>query len=71
MGFSNHLVKLFPDLEPWVQVYIYGVINKLLIPFGLHHAVNNVFWFDTIGINDIGNFWGSTGVQGITTGMYR
>lgn len=49
---------------------IYGVLNKLLIPFGLHHAVNNVFWFDTIGINDIGNFWGSTGVQGIT-GMYQ
>lgn len=49
---------------------IYGFLNKLLIPFGLHHAVNNVFWFDTIGINDIGNFWGSVGELGIT-GRYQ
>lgn len=49
---------------------LYGVFNKLLIPFGLHHALNNVFWFDTIGINDIGNFWGSTGTLGIT-GRYQ
>ncbi|MGK5556576.1 PTS transporter subunit EIIC [Actinomadura kijaniata] len=24
---------------------IYGVINRLLLPFGLHHVVNNVVWF--------------------------
>ena len=35
---------------------IYGVANRLLIPTGLHHALNSVFWFDVIGINDIGNF---------------
>ncbi|RZI11012.1 PTS transporter subunit EIIC, partial [Staphylococcus aureus] len=36
--------------------FIYGVANRLLIPTGLHHALNSVFWFDTIGINDIGKF---------------
>ncbi|UPU38791.1 PTS transporter subunit EIIC [Erysipelothrix sp. Poltava] len=49
---------------------LFGFFNRLLIPTGLHHALNSVFWFDTIGINDIGNFWGGTGVKGIT-GMYQ
>lgn len=49
---------------------IYGFFNRLLIPTGLHHALNSVFWFDAIGINDIGNFWASTGVEGIT-GRYQ
>ncbi|QMV84169.1 PTS transporter subunit EIIC [Corynebacterium hindlerae] len=35
---------------------LYGFINRLLIPTGLHHAVNSIFWFDVIGINDIGKF---------------
>lgn len=35
---------------------IYGVINRLLIPTGLHHAVNQIFWFDVVGINDLNNF---------------
>ncbi len=48
---------------------IYAFLNRLLIPFGLHHALNSVFWFDAIGINDLGNFWGNTGVLG-ETGMY-
>ena len=48
---------------------IYAFLNRLLIPFGLHHALNSVFWFDAIGINDLGNFWGNTGVPG-QTGMY-
>ena len=37
---------------------IYGFFNRLLIPFGLHHALNSVFWFDVAGINDIPNFLG-------------
>lgn len=37
---------------------LYGVINRLLIPTGLHHALNSIFWFDVIGINDIGKFLG-------------
>ena len=35
----------------------------------MHHALNSVFWFDVAGINDLGNFWGNTGVYG-ETGMY-
>ncbi len=48
---------------------IYAFFNRLLIPFGLHHALNSVFWFDVAGINDLGNFWGNTGTFG-QTGMY-
>ena len=36
---------------------VYAFLNRLLIPFGLHHALNNVFWFDAININDLGNYW--------------
>ena len=51
---------------------IYGFFNRLLIPFGLHHALNSVFWFDIAGIADIGKFWGQIegGVKGVT-GMYQ
>ncbi|SCP97279.1 N-acetylglucosamine-specific PTS transporter subunit IIBC [Anaerobium acetethylicum] len=48
---------------------IYGFLNRLLIPFGLHHALNSVFWFDVAGINDLGNFWSGEGTLG-TTGQY-
>lgn len=48
---------------------IYGFLNRLLIPLGLHHPLNSVFWFDVIGINDIGKFWKAAGVYG-ETGMY-
>ena len=36
---------------------IYAFLNRLLIPTGLHHALNNVFWFDTIGLGDLGHYW--------------
>lgn len=51
---------------------IYAVLNKLLLPFGLHHALNNVFWFDTIGIGDLTHFWaGDTSAKvGWSLGMY-
>ncbi|MBY7144408.1 N-acetylglucosamine-specific PTS transporter subunit IIBC [Virgibacillus sp. NKC19-3] len=49
---------------------LYGFFNRLLIPTGLHHALNSVFWFDVAGINDIANFWASEGEQGIT-GRYQ
>ncbi|ROR26390.1 PTS system N-acetylglucosamine-specific IIB component (Glc family) /PTS system N-acetylglucosamine-specific IIC component (Glc family) [Mobilisporobacter senegalensis] len=48
---------------------IYAFLNRLLIPVGLHHALNSVFWFDVAGINDLGNFWSGEGTLG-TTGMY-
>ncbi|MCX9558057.1 PTS transporter subunit EIIBC [Vibrio cholerae] len=56
---------------------IYAFFNRLLIPVGLHHALNSVFWFDVAGINDIPNFLGGaksiaegTGIPGVT-GMYQ
>ena len=36
---------------------LYAFFNRLLIPIGMHHAQNNVFWFDTIGLGDLTNFW--------------
>lgn len=36
---------------------LYASANRLLIPTGLHHALNNVFWFDSIGLGDLVNFW--------------
>ena len=48
---------------------IYGFLNRLLIPVGLHHALNSVFWFDVAGVNDLANFWAGTGTTGVT-GQY-
>ncbi len=45
---------------------VYAFFNRLLIPVGLHHALNSVFWFDVAGINDIPNFLG--GAQSIANG---
>ena len=41
----------------YVGVGIYAFLNRLLIPTGLHHALNNVFWFDTIGLGDLTAYW--------------
>lgn len=49
---------------------LFGFFNRILIPTGLHHALNSVFWFNIAGINDIGNFWNNTGTLGIT-GIYQ
>lgn len=49
---------------------LYGFFNRILIPTGLHHALNAVFWFDVAGINDIGKFWSGQGEVGIT-GRYQ
>ena len=50
---------------------IYGFLNRLLIPIGMHHALNSVFWFDVANVNDLARFWGLAegGVMG-QTGMY-
>jgi len=48
---------------------IYGFLNRLLIPVGLHHALNSVFWFDVAGINDLNNFLSGEGTYGVT-GQY-
>ena len=49
---------------------IYAFFNRLLIPTGLHHALNSVFWFDVANINDIPKFLNGTGVPGVT-GIYQ
>ena len=53
---------------------IYAFLNRLLIPTGLHHALNNVFWFDTIGLGDLSHYWAGdvTGQNGVNwdLGMY-
>lgn len=67
VSFGEMISKLGP-----VGAGLYGFFNRLLIPTGLHHALNSVFWFDVAGINDIGKFWGtvSGGIKGVT-GMYQ
>ena len=63
--FGKSIVSMGP-----VGAGIYGFFNRLLIPVGLHHALNGVFCFDVAGLNDIGIFWASKGTKGIT-GMYQ
>ncbi len=39
-AFSNAIISLGE-----VGTFIYGTLNRLLIPLGLHHILNSVFWF--------------------------
>ena len=48
--------KFVVDLDA-IGAGIYAFLNRLLIPMGLHHALNNVFWFDTIGLGDLSAYW--------------
>ena len=64
VNFGVSIVGLGP-----IGAGLYAMLNRALIPLGLHHALNAVFWFDTAGINDLGNFWAGTGTLGVT-GMY-
>jgi len=61
VNFGEHIQKLGS-----AGAGIYAFFNRLLIPVGLHHALNSVFWFDVAGINDIPNFLG--GQQSIESG---
>ena len=72
VAFGEAIIGLGP-----IGAGIYGFFNRLLIPVGLHHALNSVFWFDVAGINDIPNFLGGqasidagTATVGVT-GMYQ
>lgn len=72
VSFGEHIQKLGS-----VGAGVYAFFNRLLIPVGLHHALNSVFWFDVAGINDIPKFLGgaqslanSTAIPGIT-GRYQ
>lgn len=50
---------------------LYAMLNRALIPLGIHHALNAVFWFDTANINDLGLFWsGADGAVKGVTGQY-
>ena len=51
---------------------IYAFLNRLLIPVGLHHALNNVFWFEGLGLGDLHAYWnGKTAADmGWSVGMY-
>ena len=51
---------------------IYAFLNRLLIPVGLHHALNNVFWFEGLGLGDLHAYWnGMTEADmGWSVGMY-
>ncbi|MBQ7560564.1 MAG: PTS transporter subunit EIIC [Synergistaceae bacterium] len=64
INFGESIINLGP-----LGAGIYAMLNRALIPLGLHHALNAVFWFDTAGINDLSNFWAGTGTLGVT-GMY-
>ncbi|MCW0936889.1 MULTISPECIES: N-acetylglucosamine-specific PTS transporter subunit IIBC [Pantoea] len=61
VGFGEHIQKLGS-----AGAGIYAFFNRLLIPVGLHHALNSVFWFDVAGINDIPKFLG--GAQSLADG---
>lgn len=61
VSFGEHIQKLGS-----LGAGIYAFFNRMLIPVGLHHALNSVFWFDVAGINDIPNFLG--GAQSIASG---
>jgi len=61
VNFGEHIQKLGS-----AGAGIYAFFNRLLIPVGLHHALNSVFWFDVAGINDIPKFLG--GAQSIANG---
>ncbi len=39
-AFSNAIIGLDE-----IGTFIYGTLNRLLIPLGLHHILNSVFWF--------------------------
>ncbi len=49
-AFSHAIVAAGP-----VGLFVYGVLNRLLIVTGLHHILNNVAWFI------VGDFHGATG----------
>lgn len=64
-GLLVKLGKLISD-QGAVGAGIYAFLNRLLLPFGLHHALNNVFWFDTIGLGDLTHFWAGETSQDVS-----
>lgn len=70
------LGEKFENMGSW-GIGIYGVLNRLTLTVGMHHALQTVVYFDVIGINDIPNFLGGAksiaegvGIPGVT-GRYQ
>ena len=62
-----------------IGAFVFGVLNRLLIPFGLHHVLNTIFWFqfgtfqgpDGVVTGDINRFFAGDPTAGAyTTGFY-
>ncbi|WP_028545028.1 glucose PTS transporter subunit IIA [Paenibacillus taiwanensis] len=65
VGLSFVLVSIMPFLEQGVTfvgdeilamgsfgVFLYGVLHRVLVAFGLHHLLNNIVWFQVGSYND-------------------
>ncbi|MDF2614165.1 MAG: sugar transporter [Clostridia bacterium] len=57
--------------------FIFGFLNRLLIPTGLHHVLNNIFWFQLGEFNgatgDLGRYFAQKPAEGLldpTAGIY-
>ncbi|AMG05231.1 hypothetical protein AL543_09310 [Vibrio mimicus] len=48
----DHFSSMITSLGSW-GAGIYGFINRLLIPLGLHHVVNSFFWFGLGDFTDV------------------
>jgi len=47
-GYAQHAIDTFSDTVISLGeagTFLYGTLNRLLIPLGLHHILNSVFWF--------------------------
>ena len=57
----QHLINLFSDFaskgNPGLAVFLYGVVERLMLPFGLHHVWNVPFFFQ------VGTFTTPSGVR--------
>ena len=58
-----------------IGAFVFGLLNRLLLPFGLHHVFNSIFWFQfgsypkadgTIVYGDIARFFAGDPTAGIT-----
>ena len=71
-GFSNAIISLGE-----FGTFLYGVMNRALIPLGLHHILNSVFWFqlgeyhylkdgvDTVANGDLTRFFAGDKSAGV------
>jgi PTS system N-acetylglucosamine-specific IIC component len=68
--YAQHAIDAFSDAvisAGEAGTFLYGVLNRLLIPLGLHHILNSVFWFQ------LGEFhYLKDGVETVANGdLYR